>query len=203
MNELKSMWATVRPGTEEDLAGARRRLMNGMRPRRRFATAPRMLVAAGAAAAVVATPLIVATGTPAYAVTTNPDGTITLAVNELRDPDALEADLRAAGVAADVTFLPTDTWCAETPRFDSVDAAYNGNEVLTRGKEKEWRSFQATRILSLRELKISPEHIRPGETVVLEYSETPAGPAPWRLGTWLAKAGSTVKSCTPVPRPAS
>ncbi|MFD9946364.1 hypothetical protein ACFWYW_30130 [Nonomuraea sp. NPDC059023] len=202
MNELKSMWATVQPGTEEDLAGARRRLLNGMRPRRRF-TAPRLLVAAGAAAAVVATPLIVATGTPAYAVTTNPDGTITVAVNELRDPEALEADLRAAGVNADVTFLPTDTWCAETPRFDSVDAAYNGNEVFTRGKEKEWRSFQATRVLSLREIKISPEHIRPGETVVLEYSEMPAGPAPWRLGTWLAKAGSTVKSCTPIPRPTS
>ncbi|MFI9558040.1 hypothetical protein [Nonomuraea endophytica] len=203
MNELKSMWATVQPGTEEDLAGARRRLLNGMRPRRRFATAPRLLVAAGAAAAVVATPLIVATGTPAYAVTTNPDGTITVAVNELRDPDALEADLRAAGVAADVTFLPTDTWCAETPRFDSVDAAYDSEVAPAPGEVQRWRSFQATRILSQRELKISPEHIRPGETVVLEYSETPAGPGPWQLGTWLAEAGSTVKPCTPIPRPTS
>ncbi|MFI6299068.1 hypothetical protein ACIBEJ_46285 [Nonomuraea sp. NPDC050790] len=201
MNELKSMWATIPPATQEDLAGARRRLMDGMSPRRRrFAATPRLAVAAGAAAAVAAAALVVGTGTPAYAVTTNPDGTITVAVNELRDPEALEADLLAAGVRADVTFLPTDTWCAETPRFDSVDGAYGGDKPHERGDEKGWRSFRATKPISQRELLISPQHVWPGETVVLEYSETPAGPAPWQLGTWLAKAGSTVKPCTPIPR---
>lgn len=198
MDELKTMWAAVPPATPEDLAGARRRLLNGMRARRRFVTTPRLLVAAGIAAAVSISPLLIGTGTPAYAVTKSPDGTISVAVNELRNPEGLEADLQAVGIKADVTFLPPDTRCAQEPRFASVDPAYDGLGTLKPGVDKEWRSLRATRPVSPQELRIFPEHIRPNETLVLQYWDTPNGPGPWKLGAWLAQADTSVKPCTPI-----
>ncbi|MEV4083866.1 hypothetical protein ACGFJC_24900 [Nonomuraea fuscirosea] len=199
MDELTTMWATVPPASPAELAGARRRLLNGMRPRRRFVTTPRLLVAAGIAVAISTSSLLIGTGSAAYAVTKNPDGTISVAVHELRNPAGLEADLRGLGIKADVTFLPPDTRCAQEPRFASVDPAYGGSGGFEPGADKKWRSLRATRPVSPQMLRIFPAHINPDETLVLQYWETPDGPGPWRLGAWLAQAGTSVKPCTPVP----
>jgi hypothetical protein len=201
MDALKTMWETVPPAGAADLAGARRRLLNGMHARRRVVTAPRLLVAAGVAAAATITPLIIGTGTSAYAVTHGPDGIIRVTVNELRDPAGLQAELRAAGIKADVTFLAPGTRCAG-PRFASVDAAYDGpaaagpNEL--RALVNESRSLKVTRPISVREIGISPEYIKPGETLVLEFRDNQNANQPWELGAWLARAGTPVKPCTPI-----
>ncbi|MEV4375869.1 hypothetical protein [Streptosporangium sp. NPDC049644] len=202
MDELKTMWETVPPATPEDLAGARRRLLNGMHTRRRVVTAPRLLVAAGVAAVTAVTPLIAGTGTPAYAVTRSPDGTITMTVNELRDPTGLQAKLGEAGIKADVAFLAPNTRCADG-RFSSVDAAYNGQPVTDpdelRSLMNEWRSPKVTRPISVREIQIFPEYIDPDETLVLEFREEDEGAeVSWRLGAWLAQAGTPVRPCTPI-----
>lgn len=199
MDTLKAMWETVPPATPEDLAGARRRLLNGMHPRRRVVTAPRLLIAAGVAVAAALTPLIIGTGTPAYAVTKSPDGTITVTVNELRDPAGLQAELGAAGVKADVSFVAPGMRC-ESGRFVSVDPAYGGSGA-TGPDEERWRSLKATRPISMREIRIAPEHINPDETLVLEYRDNQNTHQPWRLGAWLAQAGTPVKPCTPVADP--
>jgi RNA polymerase sigma factor (sigma-70 family) len=62
-------------------------------------------VVAATAAAVAAMPFVVGSETPAYAMTRNADGSITVQVNDLREPERLEADLARQGVPADVTYL--------------------------------------------------------------------------------------------------
>lgn len=204
MDTLKSMWGTIPPATPEELAGARRRLLAGMRPRPRFVTAPRLLVAAGVAAAVAITPLVVGNDTPAYALAKSSDGTLTVTLNELRDPDGLQAKLAAAGVRADVTFLAAGTRCA-VPRFAGVDATYDGPPVTgpdeLRSLVNEARSLKAATVTSIRTIQIFPEHIKPGETLVMEFRDTPNAQAPWRLGKWLARADTPVQPCTPVEDP--
>ncbi|MEV5559466.1 hypothetical protein AB0L44_37910 [Nonomuraea wenchangensis] len=204
MNELKAMWQAIPPASPEELAGARQRLLRGMHPRRRVVTVPRLLVAAGVAAGLVVTPLISGAGTSAYAVAKSPDGTVTVTVNELRDPSGLEAKLAEAGVTADVTFLGPDTRCA-APRFVSVDRAYDGAPAADaselRSVVEGSRSFQATQVTSIRTIQISPQYIKPGETLVVEFRDNRRPNVPWRLGAWLAQAGTPVKPCTPVEDP--
>ncbi|GIH76469.1 hypothetical protein Plo01_28980 [Planobispora longispora] len=172
-----------------------------MRPRRRFVTVPRLLVAAGVAAAAAVTPLLIGNGAPAYAVAESSNGTLTVTVNEMRDPDGLEARLGAAGVKADVTFLPAGKGCA-VPRFAGVDATYGGPPAAGAGELRalvnEARSSKATRVTSARTFRIFPEHIRPGETLVLEFRDNGNAQKPWRLGGWLARAHTPVQPCTPV-----
>ncbi|GGL09978.1 hypothetical protein Sme01_32690 [Sphaerisporangium melleum] len=203
--QLKAMWSTIPPATPEELAGARQRLLDGMRPRRRVVTGPRLLIAAGvAAAALVAAPLLGGAGTPAYAVTESPDGTITVTVNELHDPAGLQARLGAAGIRADVTFLAAGEQCAPD-RFAGVDETYGG-PAATRPRELRSmvdgsRSAKATQVTSVRTIRISPRYIRPGETLVVEFRDNQDARVPWRLGAWLAQAGTSVAPCTPVDDP--
>lgn len=78
-----------------------------LRPSRpRLAVAGAALAAAATATAVMATQL---GGAPAYAVTVNPDGTITITANDLADPETANRELRAAG-AANVIILPDRWW---------------------------------------------------------------------------------------------
>ncbi|MEU6730078.1 hypothetical protein ABZ917_40770 [Nonomuraea wenchangensis] len=201
MDELKSMWQAIPPASPEQLAGARERLLRRTRSRRRAVTAPRLLVAAGVAAGLVIFPLISGNETSAYAVATSPDGTVTVTVNELRDPSGLEARLAEAGVTADVTFLEPDTRCA-FPRFVSVDRAYGGAPATDAGKLRDLmegaRSVKATQVKSVRTIQISPQYIKRGETLVVEFRDNRDPYVPWRLGAWLAQAGTPVKPCTPI-----
>ncbi|MFB9675730.1 hypothetical protein [Streptosporangium vulgare] len=201
MDALKTMWETIPAATPGELAGARRRLLSGMHSRRRLVTTPRLLVAASAAATAVAAALAIGSGAPAYAVAESPDGTLTVTVNELHDPEGLEAKLGAAGVKADVTFLAPGTRCA-APRFAGVDSAYGGPPAAGPGKLRslvnESRSLKATTVTSIRTIRISPEHIRPGETLVMEFRDNANAQVPWRLGSWLAQADTPVQPCTTV-----
>jgi len=201
MDALKAMWETVPPGTTEDLAGARHRLLDGMRAPRRVVTAPRALIAAAAATAAIALTSQVIGGASAYAVTKDPDGTLTVTLTELRDPEGLEAELAAAGVKADVTFLASGTRC-QVPRFVGADESYGGPPVDSPDALRE----QANRTRSSKAIQwgsgtfqIFPEHVKRGETVVLEFSDERSAQVLWRMGSWLAEADSAVQPCTPVP----
>lgn len=71
------------------------------------------VAAAGiAAAAMVAVPLVTGSESSAYALTRNPDGSLTLKINEFRDSDQVERDLAELGVKADVSYVKPGTWCA-------------------------------------------------------------------------------------------
>jgi hypothetical protein len=110
------------------------------RPRRRLvlATAGAGLVAAGL---VVGIPAMTGDRAPAaHAVTSNPDGTVTITVNRLEDPEGLERELAARGITADVSFAPPGKTCRSYPeRFQRQDDAVHevfvgvprGDEPLT------------------------------------------------------------------------
>lgn len=85
----------------------------GARNRRR--SARRLAVGAAlaglAAAVTIAVPILTGAERPAYAVTKNPDGTIRVEFEELREPERLEQDLKDLGVNADINFLPRGQSC--------------------------------------------------------------------------------------------
>ncbi|MFI9597514.1 hypothetical protein [Nonomuraea sp. NPDC052265] len=145
--------------------------------------------------------MITGTEPPAHAVTTSPDGTVEVTVNELSDPAGLEAKLGAVGIKADVTFLAPATRCA-APRFTGVDRAYGGEPAQSASELRSLvdgsRSFKATRVTSVRTIRIFPQYIKPDETLVVEFRDNGNPQVPWQLGAWLAQAGTSVKPCTPV-----
>jgi hypothetical protein len=89
-------------------------------PRKRLtlATAAAGLLAAGLLFGV---PALSGEQTPAaYAVATNDDGTVTITINRLDDPEGLERDLAAHGITADIDFAPPGKGCQmEAARLDS------------------------------------------------------------------------------------
>jgi hypothetical protein len=81
-------------------------------PARRGRTRGSMrLVLSGACLSAATTAVVLfATGgnvaSPAYAVESNPDGTVSVQINSLKDADGLQQKLRAAGVPAVVRYIP-------------------------------------------------------------------------------------------------
>jgi hypothetical protein len=84
-------------------------------PRRR--RAPRLLLGGAATAAVAATVLLAVAGgdgtAPAFALDRQPDGSVTVTINRLSDAAGLQAQLRAAGIAAVVDYTPFGKACRE------------------------------------------------------------------------------------------
>jgi len=82
------------------------------RPRRRLAlgggVAALLAVAAGAGV-----PFLSDGAAPAYAVSTNDDGTVTVEISSLSDAAGLESKLRDAGVRAVVQYLPAGKACKQ------------------------------------------------------------------------------------------
>ncbi|GAA4205439.1 hypothetical protein GCM10022252_66050 [Streptosporangium oxazolinicum] len=160
-------------------------------------------VAGIAAAALVAVPLVSGSQSAAYAVVKKSDGTVQVTVREFRDPDGLEAKLKAEGIVADVTFTEADQQCAPG-RFVGADLAYDppSTKEMTQQERKEfdrpenWRSRDAASPISKGTFVISPRYIRQGETLVLEFRPGNHPGMAWELGTYLAKAGSPVAPCT-------
>jgi len=102
---------------------------------KRHITARRMLLASGgtlavavAGAAAVAGGLVAGSGAPAYAVTKNPDGTITLAVYQKSGIAAANARLRQLG-GKQVVVVPVEAGCQKLPP-PAVPA--RGRQLTTR-----------------------------------------------------------------------
>ena len=111
------------------------------RPRTWFATRPRRRLAlAGSIAALLAVaagagvPLLSGGAAPAYAVSANDDGTVTVEINSLEDASGLEAKLREAGIPAVVQYLPPGKACKQpwfTPASISDRTAIKGGVERT------------------------------------------------------------------------
>jgi hypothetical protein len=166
-------------------------------------TRTRLVAAAALAAVGVAIPLVLGGGTAAYAVTKNPDGTLIVTINELQDSEGLQAALKAQGIKADVIYTPRDKQCAPG-RFAGADYAYdslNPKNMTAEQREEfyrpeHWRSRDVTRPIAKDAFRISPNFMRPGETLVLEFRLGNDPGVAWSLGTYLARADSSVRPCT-------
>lgn len=148
-------------------------------------------VAGLAAVAAVAVPLL--TGPePAYAVSENANGTITVELKEFRDADKLEQDLKDLGVNADVTYLKPYTRC-QNDRGTLVGGGYDTPE--------EWRESVHYKVArpGPKGFVIDPRHVGKGQTVALEFTENPKGPFKSQLKASVIEG--TVKPCVPVHDP--
>lgn len=181
----------------------------------------RLLLGVAVAAVAVAAGVTPFTGTdsPAYAISRNADGTVTVRINEFRHPERLEADLRRQGVRTDISYLRAGRTCA-FGRFTSADPGYvpwDGRvEPDPKKREKALReamnrpSSKALQADGTRvgEFTVVPRYIGPGQTLVLEVIENrPPRSGPdrrrwlWEFHSYLAAAGSPIKPCRPVADP--
>ncbi|MFC6080249.1 hypothetical protein [Sphaerisporangium aureirubrum] len=187
---------------EEFAARAERRRRSG---RRLVAGA-----AAGglAAAAAVVLPLVTGAGSPAYAVTKNPDGTIRLELHEFRDADRLEQDLRDMGVAADVTYTKPG-WRCEPGRGEIVGSDIQ-RESDNGDFRRDWRNPESAKLITIRDggWDIEPRYLREGQTLVMEFAESDgraSGPVRprvvWQLAAYVVNGpvGPCVVAHLPAP----
>jgi hypothetical protein len=124
LDELRSL-VVAQPSSGLEQRGSRRRLV--------LAGSVAVLLAAAAGAGV---PFLSSGAAPAYAVSTNDDGTVTVEINSLGDAAGLESKLRAAGVRAVVQYLPPGKACKQpwftlaTPEHDESSP---GHEPAIKG----------------------------------------------------------------------
>ncbi|GII64532.1 hypothetical protein Skr01_46170 [Sphaerisporangium krabiense] len=154
----------------------------GRAPRR---TGRRLVMAVGAvgvaAAAAVTIPMVTGSATPAYAVTKNPDGSVTLTIREFRDPDAVERSLAAVGVPADIAYMPLGKWCDRNryrPLPEDVAAIPTEEEAKSDDPQigprlrKRMENSPSKKAMRLKYgITIYPRYIRPGQTLVIDIAE--------------------------------
>jgi hypothetical protein len=107
-------------------------------PRRHFATRRTLLAAGAACAAVAAAAGVLAAGggTPAYAVTTNPDGTVTLAVFQTSGIAGANARLRQLG-DGQVVVVPVNAGCPSLRSLPAPAVPRRGHIAVQAGSSRD------------------------------------------------------------------
>jgi hypothetical protein len=123
-------------------------------------------IAGSAAAAVLAAPIVTGSQTPAYAVSKNADGSISVKINQFRDPDRLEADLADLGARVDISYHQSNLWCpsggfATSPPLSPAQRA----EMASRWLVAEDKSG----------FRIYPHRIPAGQTPTVRVDEDTSG----------------------------
>ncbi|MEV0593070.1 hypothetical protein [Nonomuraea cavernae] len=140
-------------------------------------------VLAGAAAAAITVPLLFG-GTPAYAVTDNPDGTIHVQINQFKDPEAVEATLREHGANVVVDYVPMGKKCGPEPRSERfLSKAEAPLTVFPPPKGNEMG------------FTIDPSVIKQGQTGVVELSVSEVEGVGTVAGVWARVADGPVADC--------
>jgi hypothetical protein len=156
-------------------SGGRPARILGWRLQLRPAAVGVVAVVALAVAAVVGLPLL--RDTPAYAVSSARDGTVTVRINELRDADGLERQLERHGIPAEVDYTPAGTVCREgrytpSPTLFRMELGQDGGRLR---------------------FAVDPRQLTPGDTVVITTS---GGADAGAVGVSLARG--EVLPCVPV-----
>jgi hypothetical protein len=130
-------------------------------PRRVLRPAILAVVLAGAVVLAIGVSAVlggVAPAYAAYAVTDNPDGTITIKIYEAKDAKGLQATLRSRGFNVIVDYVPADKTCAPQPRSTTWVPGVRLARPQTAAEEGEGAGF-----------RIDPSVVKPGQTAVLEF----------------------------------
>ncbi|MFG3441348.1 hypothetical protein ACGF0J_29235 [Nonomuraea sp. NPDC047897] len=187
------------PPAERDLPEGRHRqlkefVMTEIQPRHRRLPRPALLLpAAGLAAAlVVGAPLVLGGGAPAYAIDRNPDGTITVTINQAKNPEALQEDLRAMGVNTVVDYIPPGKRCDPQPRSQSW-----ADEGTVLGKLFVRKDTAPPEGVGF---SIDPAAVKEGQTAVLEFGVR-EGADMTVAGMWSGVSNGPVAACTLVDDP--
>ncbi|MFD2355360.1 hypothetical protein ACFSTC_48010 [Nonomuraea ferruginea] len=154
------------------------------RPRRRLVR-PALLAPALAlgVAVAVGVPTLLGGGTPAYAVSKNADGTLTITINQAKDPKPLEATLRGMGVNAVVDYIPGGKRCSPQPRSTSFLSRQEAQNPADGRPFHIWPPNTDEP-----GFRIDPAAIKPGQTAVLEFSVSADDKTAEHLGEHLQRA---------------
>lgn len=121
---------------------------------------PRLALGGAVALVAVAAALIVSVGgegtSAAYAVEPQPNGDVSVQINDLSDASGIEAALKQAGIPADVTYLPAGMTC----RRSGLEA-FPGDSMLTGHVDADGVSDGSLTF------KVDPHVLGPGQTLVL------------------------------------
>jgi hypothetical protein len=112
--------------------------LNGAAPRQHLASRRTLLAAGTACAAVAATAgvLVAGGGTPAYAVTANPDGTVTLAVHQESGIAGANTRLRQLG-DGQVVVVPVRDGCPDLGSLPGPAGPRSGHFPLQTGVSRD------------------------------------------------------------------
>ncbi len=160
LTELRQVVAEKAAEHAADHAGIEARRPVRRRRRLVLATAGAGLFAA---AIVFGVPAVNGDRAPAaHAVTSNDDGTVTITVNRLEDPDGLERELAAHDITADVSFTPPGKSCGIIPDrvLGAEDRPHQVDVRIDRGDDS----------LTLRPADLA------GRTLVIEGRADPSMP---------------------------
>jgi hypothetical protein len=182
--------------------------------RRGVGRRPKLALAGITGGACVASAAIALTGgdgggSTAYAVEPHDDGSVTVEISRLEDAAGLERQLRAAGVPAEVDFLPLGRSCRE-PRFKpaagrtlellgGLSIPVTLGAVATGPTELERRLVEK---VSFTLQAGETGDLRAGETLVITSRQGPhprAEPSQTMTSITLAIAQGEVAPCDPVP----
>ncbi|MEU6718910.1 hypothetical protein ABZ897_46225 [Nonomuraea sp. NPDC046802] len=119
-----------------------------------------------AAAAAIAVPLLTGTERPAYAVTKNTDGTVSVLIKEFRDADKLQQDLGKLGIPADITYRRPGKTCGPD-RGRLVEGKMGmGPEAWAKSVHRK-----VAELVNDDEVAIHPQYIGDNQTLVMEITE--------------------------------
>jgi hypothetical protein len=164
----------------------------------------RRLVLVGSTAALLAVgvgtgvPFLSSGAGPAYAVSRNDDGTVTVEINSLSDAAGLESKLREAGVHAVVQYLPPGKACKQ-PWFTLASPEHSpGHEPATKGGVEHTSDGHTRFTIS--------KHHPTDETLVIMTQEAAGGSSPSEAASptsiGVASAKGEVKQCEIIDAPA-
>ncbi|WP_169981540.1 hypothetical protein [Microbispora sp. H10836] len=137
-------------------------------------------------AVAVGVPALLGGGTPAYAVSKNADGTLTITINQAKDPEPLEATLRGMGVNAVVDYIPIGKRCSPQPRSTSFLSRQEAQHPADGRPFLIWPADEP-------EFRIDPAAVKPGQTAVLEFSVSADEKT---AGIWANISNGPVAPCT-------
>ncbi len=176
------MNVSVHDPHEQPLLGAMRHQIETtqMPRRRRLPPAPgvrfggqRRILAGGAAAAVAAgTAAVLAisaatTAAPAFAVTNNPDGSVTITLNEITGVSDLNAKLASMGIA--VRAVPVESGCTATAQVVGSDGSVQPAAALA--VTPLGANPRTGRAATLNQITVDPPQT-PGQTEILAASSS-------------------------------
>ena len=136
-------------------------LMNEIqsKPRHRLSRWTVLTPVLGGLTALAVVGLVLVGGeTPAYAVSDNADGTITIKIYEAKDAKGLQATLRERGFNVIVDYVPDDKRCMPQPRSTTWVPGVTLARPQSAEEESQGPGF-----------RIDPSVVKPGQTAVLEF----------------------------------
>ncbi|MFI6478657.1 hypothetical protein ACIBH1_12030 [Nonomuraea sp. NPDC050663] len=161
-------------------------------PRRRRRQAIRIGAIAAVAAGVITVPTLLSGGTaPAYAVAENADGSLTITVNEIKDPATLEAKLRSHGVRSKVT-IGQRCGTPDTAAHFRTEPHQDGQRS---GMDKETGNLVEVHD---RNFRVDPIAIPAGATIAIGFAQFDSDRVPFAVSIALVPAAQKL-TCVPWP----